>query len=154
MTVKETEENNHIEILGEVSNDDTNSNSSKLEENTIEEQVISTSEFSHNLNESEIETETRMETESEKQKEESENTTNTKNSIDVISLMMEEQKRKAIENQKIENEYKEMMKKNIKELKIAELRKISVFFNVPLTKKLLSYKKEELYTIIKKYLNV
>ena len=68
--------------------------------------------------------------------------------------MMEEQRKKAIENQKKENEYREMMKKDAKDLKITELRKISVFFNVPLSKKLLSYKKEELYTTIKKYLNL
>ncbi len=61
--------------------------------------------------------------------------------------------KKLEERKKLDSTYKSMMSKGVKELKISELRKIANFYNIPMNKKSFHYKKDELYSIIKKSLD-
>lgn len=119
------------------------------------------SELSDNINDS-VKENTENNTESaedlpiediEKSNVETEEKTSSENKINMCDVIIEEQNKKDEEFNKNDSFYREEIKKDIEDIKIQTLRKMYKFYNINGSKTLLKYNKQELYDLIKNYID-
>ena len=119
------------------------------------------SELSDNINDS-IKENTENNTESatdlpiediEKSNVETEEKTSSEGKINMCDVIIEEQNKKDEEFNKSDSFYREEIKKDIEDIKIQTLRKMYKFYNINGSKTLLKYNKQELYDLIKNYID-
>lgn len=143
--------------INEISNNSIKDNElsdNSIKNNEISNNSIKDNELSDNLNNQNINS-TKVSIDSTEKQDSisSDNSNNEIKEVNMYDIIVDGQHKKDEEYNALDNMYREILNKDINDIRIQELRKIYKFYNIKGSKALLKYNKQELFDLIKKSLD-